>query len=137
MDKARLELLDGALQALLEALQPSADFEDERRKVVTDMQQLVQQVRSDGEGAHPDSPACPSSAQQSIWLCSHPSVSLMLLLQALPPEFHASVETFGSYRAGLHLPGMYAGWLAGWLAEHMWPVLGTPVLKGSCPRAPC
>lgn len=33
------------------------------------------------------------------------SVCCLLCLQALPPEVHCSVETFGSYRAGLHLPG--------------------------------
>lgn len=71
MDKARLELLDGALQALMEALQPSADFEDARREVVADMQQLVQQVCWGRSGARllhdpAQTPACLTSRQQSI-----------------------------------------------------------------------
>lgn len=86
MDKARLELLDGALQALLEALQPSADFEDARREVVADMQQLVQQVCPRGRPSPDSSMPYRSTTKHPahvLWLScwsSQPSFVLVLLL---------------------------------------------------------
>eukprot|EP00878_Enallax_costatus_P025095 GHUV01026816.1.p1 GENE.GHUV01026816.1~~GHUV01026816.1.p1 ORF type:complete len:406 (+),score=60.76 GHUV01026816.1:287-1504(+) len=100
LDSERLDLFNGALNALLATLQPTPAADAARKQVVADMQQLVS--------------------------------------KALPAEYHCGVETFGSYRAGLHLPGSDLDFaLTGWVTRTATPLgesssdnddsLGTPL----------
>ncbi|KAF8060104.1 HESO1 [Scenedesmus sp. PABB004] len=66
-DPDRLALFDDALDALLDALQPTPESDAVRRGVVAEMADLVAEV--------------------------------------LPAHLHPGLEAFGSFRAGLHLPG--------------------------------
>jgi hypothetical protein len=57
-----------------------------------------------------DAAVCRLPPNATMWIEQHSDQAVPLVLavfspQALVPELHCSVEMYGSYRAGLHIPG--------------------------------